>query len=170
MLKTTILAFSIVISSISVASSASLDYSFLAGKDKSISNTDKNWEQLRTNPKLFSVVHALIHNRRVIFIKPKELAHASWYVKRRLAGKSHLTNIKVDRGYLDALTKVVKTPERIALLDKWKQENVAPVMTALIIPGNVDYKDLPQITNRQYLEKIGTRMLFQRPMQTFNKH
>ncbi len=148
--------------------SVKLGDNFLAGKDIPI-GVDKQWASATRNSSSLSIVHALIFDRKCVFIEPTELTQASHLVRKNIGGKSHLTDLIIDQNYLNALSQVIKDPERTGQLSSWKKINAAPILTALILPANVNFSQLPVVTTMEHLKHLKVSWLIPKPIEDLPK-
>lgn len=147
------------------ANALSMDY--LAGKDASLSrfSSDERWQTDKNNSHLFYIVHAMLAKEQCVFVTPKELARASYSIRRKLAGHSHLTEVKVDHAYLLVLKNIVQDKERQRVITHWIRAGITPDLTALIIPPNVSLDALKPVMSIKDLARHQVQWLIQRPRQ-----
>ena len=143
---------------------STLSENYLAGKDAKI-GTHKNWSKDTQDKQLISIVHALVYKNICVFVTPTELQWASHIARKDLRGSHHLTDMVIDKAYLDALVKIIKEPVRQQQLTHWQHDKAAPVLTALLIPGSVDIKKIPQVTSASELSKLKVKWLIKKPYQ-----
>ena len=115
-----------------------------------------------------NVIHVLVYKDTVVFIEPKALVYASYNIKKYLPK----TNVKivqtiVNNAILQATNEFIVPDERKIVLDEWIKDKKDPILCTVLIPGTIDYQNIPLISNTAQLNKLNLNILIPRPRETF---